>query len=340
MSLLSLAVRATLLRTGFVLMRSEERQSMTEALAKFSHKCEVLGLENAQLAAKVAEFVEREERVNGAYEQMKRLESEKRELMIRLTGAAHVDYQVVMDYHEKEAAFRDADPAFHALYERVKPFTMTSIERLYAMYKATEYIVRTGLPGDVVECGVWQGGSMMIAALTLLALGDTQRHLWLFDTFEGLPRPDAQKDVDMWGNSQFNEWLRHRRDDESSTMAYASLDEVQHNMGSTGYPSDKIKYVKGMVQNTLPSHQPERIALLRLDTDWYESTVSELHHLYPRLSATGVLIVDDYGHLRGQRQAIDEYFAGTGEFPLLNRIDYSGRLAIKLTRNGDGAALR
>jgi O-methyltransferase len=257
---------------------------------------------------------------------------ENRRLNIKVGELPQIDYQALMEHQAKLAAFRDAEPLFHAHLERVRPFSMTSTERLYAMHKATEYVVRAGIFGDIVECGVWRGGSMMMAALTLLAMGDTSRRLVLFDTFEGLPKPDREKDVDLWGHSNYDEWTRHRRTDTSSDWAEAPIDEVRRNMESTGYPMDKVAFVKGMVQDTLAANCPEAIALLRLDTDWYASTVCEMRYLYPRLSESGVLIIDDYGHLQGQRQAIDEYFARNREPVLLNRIDYSGRLAIKPLR--------
>jgi O-methyltransferase len=254
---------------------------------------------------------------------------DNRRLKIRVEEVPQIDYQVLMREQHERAAFQDADPGFAALYERVKGFSMTSIERLYAMYKATEYLCRAGVPGSIVECGVWRGGSMMMAALTLQALGDTSRELYLFDTYEGLPKPNRSEDIDLWGHSAYNEWTRHRRTDESSDWAAASLEEVQANLASTGYPSDKLILVKGMVQKTLPTIAVDRIALLRLDTDWFESTVCELEYLYPRLTHNGILIIDDYGHMRGQRKAVDEYFARNGLCILLNRIDYSGRIGVK-----------
>ena len=91
----------------------------------------------------------------------------------------------------------------------------------------------------------------------------------------------------------------------------------------------RVEFVQGRVENTLPAAAPPEIALLRLDTDWYESTRHELEHLYPRLVDGGVLIVDDYGYWQGARQAVDEYFGETGEAILLNRIDDTGRIAVK-----------
>ena len=104
---------------------------------------------------------------------------------------------------------------------------------------------------------------------------------------------------------------------------------VRELLRSTGYPSERVHVVRGAVEETLPGHAPDRLALLRLDTDWYESTRHELQELYPRLATGGVLIVDDYGHWEGARRAVDEYFAGAGPAPLLQRIDYTGRMAVK-----------
>ncbi len=104
---------------------------------------------------------------------------------------------------------------------------------------------------------------------------------------------------------------------------------VRETIDSAGYPSERVHFVRGQVEDTVPEQAPERIALLRLDTDWYESTRHELLHLYPRLASGGVLIVDDYGHWDGCRRAVDEYFSTEAEPVLLSRIDYTGRLAVK-----------
>jgi len=109
----------------------------------------------------------------------------------------------------------------------------------------------------------------------------------------------------------------------------ASIEDVQANMSFTGYPSDRIHYVQGMVENTIPANMPDKIALLRLDTDWYASTKHELEHLYPLLEKGGVLLIDDYGHWQGARQAVDEYFAKSGMVPLLARIDSTCRCFVK-----------
>jgi Macrocin-O-methyltransferase (TylF) len=291
------------------------RSELAQALEQQQH----LDNERQQARTEAREF---RDRLTQALDEIRRLK-------IRVEETPEIDYQVLMKHQHEKAQFQDADPAFLSLYERTRQFSMTSIERLYAMHKATEYVSKAGISGSIVESGVWRGGSMMMAALTLKGLGDTQRKLILFDTFEGLPKPNQSEDIDLWGHSAYNEWTRHRRTDTSSDWAFASLEEVRENMLSTGYPVENIVLIKGMVQDTLPLHVPDSIALLRLDTDWYESTACELDHLYSALSMKGVLIIDDYGHLRGQRKAVDEFLVRSGKSLLLVRVDYSGRVVVK-----------
>jgi O-methyltransferase len=224
--------------------------------------------------------------------------------------------------------YSDLDPAFLPILGRCQPATMTSVERIYALYKAVEYLSITQVPGDFVECGVWRGGSMMCAALTLLQVGDTRRRLYLYDTFEGMVPPD-NTDVDVNGQSATAQLAAEQRTENSYIWGYATLETVRRNMASTGYPEDQIHYVRGPVEQTIPGTVPKAIALLRLDTDWYASTQHELRHLFPRLERGGVVIIDDYGHWRGARRAVDEYFATSDVKVLLNRIDYTGRIGVR-----------
>lgn len=215
------------------------------------------------------------------------------------------------------------EPDFKAIYDRVGDFTMSSVERMYALYRASRYVVENQVPGDFVETGVWRGGSTMLSALTFASLGDTSRDLWLYDTYEGMVEPT---EVDRSWDGQSAQAEYETTDD----WCAASLGEVQRNMASTGYPSERIHYVEGRVEETIPSAGvPDRISLLRLDTDWYVSNSHEMKHLFPRLSSGGVLILDDYGHWEGVRRSVDEYFAEHGITQMLHRIDYSGRLLIK-----------
>jgi hypothetical protein len=167
----------------------------------------------------------------------------------------------------------------------------------------------------------------MIAAMALAAAGDTARELWLYDTYEGMSAPTAE-DRDWRGISAADLLRKGEDHKETSVWCYSSLDEVRSNMVRTGYPVDRMRFVKGKVEDSIPGQAPAQIALLRLDTDFYESTYHELRHLYPRLAPGGVLIIDDYGHWAGARKATDQYFAELGRPILLQRIDYTGRLAI------------
>ena len=111
--------------------------------------------------------------------------------------------------------------------------------------------------------------------------------------------------------------------------ALAPLNEVTANMQDTGYVRENLVFVQGKVEETMPKVLPGRISLLRLDTDWYESTYHELVHLFPLLSPRGVIILDDYGHFRGAKEAVDKYFEENNVKILLNRIDYTGRIGVK-----------
>lgn len=224
--------------------------------------------------------------------------------------------------------FPDMEPSFMAISDRVTEFTMTSIERQYALWNAVKHLEASGVEGEIVECGVWKGGSSMLAAATLLEMDSASREIWMFDTFEGMSEP-TDRDVDVNGFRVADEWVGGRGIGNELIQAFSPLDEVRANMATVGYPDRKVHFVQGKVEETIPENGPERIALLRLDTDWYESTRHEIEHFWPRLVAGGVLIIDDYGHWKGSREAIDEYFEGREDRPLLNRIDYTGRIGIK-----------
>ncbi|MCC6138367.1 MAG: class I SAM-dependent methyltransferase [Bdellovibrionaceae bacterium] len=208
------------------------------------------------------------------------------------------------------------------VFEFVKPYTLTSPERIISLRQAVKHIVDNRLEGSFVECGVWRGGSMMAVAKTLLYLNEKNRDLFLFDTYEGMSEPTAL-DVDHKGESATENWQT------LNTWVAVSEARVKENILKTGYDASKIHLIKGKVEDTLPEKAPAKIALLRLDTDWYESTKHELEHLYPRLVQGGILIIDDYGHFKGSRQATDEYFARHGIKTFLHRIDYTARMIIK-----------
>jgi O-methyltransferase len=220
-------------------------------------------------------------------------------------------------------------PEFEELYWLCKPYTMTSVERLFALYSAVKYVLDNNIGGDFVECGVWKGGSAMMMAGLLKKRGITARKLILYDTYEGMPAP-TDEDKDSSGEQAIRLMEQQQKEDAASVWCYSPFEEVRENLQKTGWPEENIIMIKGKVEDTIPAHLPtNKIALLRLDTDWYESTRHELKHLYPLLVEKGVLLIDDYGHWQGCRKAVDEYI-GQHKLPiLLNRIDETGRLAIK-----------
>jgi hypothetical protein len=210
------------------------------------------------------------------------------------------------------------------IFQAVRPLTMTSPERIYAVIQAVRYLARAAISGALVECGVWKGGSMAAVARTLLQMNDVSRDLYLFDTFRGMTKPGVV-DVDYSGKQASKVWA-----ESNGAWCEAPLEQVKGALHATGYPNDKIHFIEGRVEDTIPAYAPESIALLRLDTDWYESTHHELIHLFPRLTRAGVLIIDDYGHWQGSRKACDEYFEQNRVPILLNRIDVGGRVAVRL----------
>jgi hypothetical protein len=219
------------------------------------------------------------------------------------------------------------------IVERALPYTMTGVPRLQALVDAVRYCVRREVPGAFAECGVWRGGSVLAMLLTLQELRADDRDVYLYDTFEGMTRP-TEHDVSKHDPPALETWVEAQRRQVTPWGDYfdpreVGVKAVRDTLLSTGYPGERLHLVRGPVEETLPDRAPDRLALLRLDTDWYESTRHELRHLYPRLSDGGVLVIDDYGHWEGARRAVDEFFAGDERPLLLSRIDYTGRIAVK-----------
>lgn len=224
--------------------------------------------------------------------------------------------------------FADVEAAEREILDRVSPFTMTSPERLLSLIRATDYVVDQRIEGAFVECGVWRGGSAMAMALTLNKHGVENRPLYLYDTYEGMSDPTTE-DETFSGEVAEKLLSGSSRKEARGVWCYSTLEEVMRNMAATCYPDGNIRFVKGKVEDTIPGQIPDKIALLRLDTDWYESTKHEMEHLFPRLQPGGILIIDDYGHWKGCRQAVDEYLLANNVRLFLNRVDYTCRLAVK-----------
>lgn len=183
-------------------------------------------------------------------------------------------------------------------------YSVTTPQRLVAMARAVRTIEKAGVPGDIVECGIWKGGHLMIAR----KLAPTRR-CWGYDTFTGMTKP-TDDDRNRAGYRARDKW-DHKKKIGHAWCGGAPLETVRQSFAAEGLADDDlVRFVAGDVAKTLrdPANLPETIALLRLDTDWYESTKIELEVLYPRLQPGGILIVDDYGHWLGAQKAVDEYF--------------------------------
>lgn len=220
--------------------------------------------------------------------------------------------------------YLELDNRYAPIIKAALPFTMTWYERLRVLIDATRYISQAKIPGAIVECGVWRGGSMMAAALTLLEANDI-RDIYLFDTFAGMTKP-TEHDVDASGVPAQIRYDASMAVDHNE-WCFATLEDVRKNVLSTGYPEDRCHFVKGDVLDTIPYDGLGDIAILRLDTDWYESTLHELKWLYPMLKMSGILIVDDYGCWRGCKKAVDEYFGDAP--PFFHAIDTEAVVAAK-----------
>lgn len=225
----------------------------------------------------------------------------------------------------------DIDAETARIFKAVAPYTLTSPERVIALCQAVRHLVRAGIDGAFAECGVWRGGSSLAMVHTLLSLGVEDRDIYLYDTYDRMPEPGPE-DVDYRGvTAADNDAAAVRGEPYPAFFDYLPYAEVQATFAETGYPEARLHFVKGLVEDTVPAQAPDTIALLRLDTDYYQSTKHELTHLAPRIPAGGILLIDDYGHFRGCQKAVDEFVgqeAETGRHLFLNRIDYSGRLIV------------
>ncbi|MCU4183598.1 TylF/MycF family methyltransferase [Acidiferrimicrobium sp. IK] len=193
--------------------------------------------------------------------------------------------------------------------------TMIGLARLANVLDCTSRALADGVPGDLVETGVWRGGTSIYLRAILAALGDPDRRVWACDSFEGLPEPDA---------------VRYPQDVPMKLHTYSQLavglEEVKANFARYGLLDDRVRFVPGWFRDTLPalSHELGPIAVLRLDGDLYESTIDALASLEPKVSPGGFVIVDDYGGIEACRDAVSDYRADAGIDAPIQAVDWTG----------------
>jgi O-methyltransferase len=189
--------------------------------------------------------------------------------------------------------------------------TMVGLKRLDNLEFCVADVIRRGVPGDLIETGVWRGGAAIFMRAVLEAYGDTERRVWAADSFQGLPKPDPSRTTDvedaLWRNPELA----------------IPLEQVKANFERYGFLDDRVRFLPGWFQDTLPAAPIERLAVLRLDGDMYDSTMVALESLYPKVQPGGYVIVDDYGAVAGCREAIDEYRARQGIEDPLHEVDWT-----------------
>jgi O-methyltransferase len=191
--------------------------------------------------------------------------------------------------------------------------TMIGLRRLDNLQDCVIDVLRRGVPGDLIETGVWRGGATILMRGVLKAFGDTRRTVWVADSFEGLPRPDAKR------------WPQDK-DDTFWTQGFlaVSSEEVKANFDRYGLLDEQVRFLAGWFEDTLPAAPIERLAVLRLDGDMYGSTMEALEALYPKLSPGGYVIVDDYGAIGTCKEAVTDYRAAHGITQPMEWVDWTG----------------
>ncbi len=227
-------------------------------------------------------------------------------------------------YFEKLILEDEADK--RDIISKVTPMTMTGELGVLANIDAVDYITKNSLKGAIVECGVWKGGSTAAMIYRLLQHKDKSRQIYLFDTFAGMTEPTEE---DKKGSLDVVQKFEEHQTGTHNEWCYSPIEEVKSNIAETGYPEKNVHFIKGDVLQTIPQSPVDEIAILRLDTDWYESTKIELEHFYPKVVKGGVVIIDDYGAWQGARKATDEYFEKMKISPLMQRVDHTRRMFVK-----------
>jgi O-methyltransferase len=240
--------------------------------------------------------------------------------------------------HTKEVIFDDETEANNNI-KIIRDYTMASYPCLVTLWQQAKYLELNQIEGDYVECGVWKGGSVALMALNNLYYSSKRRNLYLFDSFTNICEPDREVDGEK-AVKQALEWSKKGGVDGSLVPLDGFYDQFGgHGTKSAcqeiienkvGYTKERVHYFEGWFQETFPKYnnQIQKIALLRLDADWYASTKICMDYFYDKVVDGGIVIIDDYGTYEGCKKAIDEFFYNKHK-PLLNHISKHSRYIIK-----------
>jgi len=191
--------------------------------------------------------------------------------------------------------------------------TMIGLKRLDNLEYCITDVLRRHVEGDLIETGVWRGGASIFMRAVLKVYGDTERTVWLADSFQGLPQPDAERYPADAGDRLW-----------TFPQLAIPLEDVKANFAKYGLLDDQVRFLVGWFRDTLPTCPINRLSVLRLDGDLYESTMDALHNLYPRLSVGGYVIVDDYGVFPSCKAAVEDFRTKHGITENIQWIDWSG----------------
>jgi O-methyltransferase len=190
--------------------------------------------------------------------------------------------------------------------------TMIGLKRLDNVQHCVVDVLRRGVPGDLIETGVWRGGATIFMRAILAAYGDVERQVWVADSFRGLPKPDPEQ------------WPAEAGDDHwTSEKLAVSAEEVRANFARYGLLDDRVQFLIGWFKETLPTAPIDRLAVLRLDGDMYGSTMEALEALYPKLSPGGYVIVDDYGAVPQCKEAVTDFRTAHGIIDPMETVDWT-----------------
>ena len=215
------------------------------------------------------------------------------------------------------------------LINLAQTYSMTPQIRIFNLLQSLRYLKNKKIDGDYVECGVWKGGNIILFKKFIEDEDEnSKKKIYAFDTYEGMTEPD-KNDYDISSNIPADILLKGDKAKRTNIWGICNLENVKKNIQSCVNSTENIKFIKGPVETTLndTSNLPDKISLLRLDTDWYNSTKKELDVLYDKVMPGGIIIIDDYGHWGGSKKAVDDFFLN--KYVWMHYVDYACRLIIK-----------